>query len=67
MILREIVQALERIERRQEEIIRLLGERGGKAAGERETHGDNDAGALLQAGIDNIMNYQVGKKRGDEQ
>jgi hypothetical protein len=52
MILHEIVQALERLERGQKEIL----ERLGSQAGQEE---------WVQKGIDAILGYQAGKKRGD--
>ena len=54
MILREIVQALERVEERQELILKRLealeSEGGGKAPDE-----------WIQRGLDNILGYQAGK------
>lgn len=62
MFLREIVQALERIERNQAVILGRLDKLEHKA-GNTEKAPDE----WMQQGIDSIMNYQVGKKRGDDQ
>lgn len=59
MFLREIVRALERIERNQALILERLG-----AAGDK--NGEKTPDEWLQEGIDSIMNYQAGKKRGDD-
>ncbi len=58
MILLKIVRALERLEDGQRVILERL-----ERDGDRKAPGDE----WLQDGIDNILNYQVGKKREDGQ
>lgn len=53
MVLREIVQALERVEEGQREILALLEA--------RETPARDDK--WLQNGIDNILAYEAGKRK----
>lgn len=55
MFLREIVQALERVEERQKAILEHL------KALESECVGKDDK--WLQSGIDNILAYEAGKRK----
>lgn len=59
MFLHEIVRALERIERNQALILERL-------AAQENKSGEKAPDEWMQQGIDSIMNYQVGKKRGDD-
>ena len=63
---KNIVLALERIERRQRLILERLEElRAGQCPA--PTGGSPDEGGQwVQKGIDNILAYQVGKKRGEQ-
>lgn len=56
---KNIMLALERIERRQRLILEKLS--GLEKRGEQEREN-----AWLESGIDNILAYQVGKKRGEQ-
>ena len=56
---KNIVLALERIERRQRLILEKLN--GLEKRGEQERES-----VWLESGIDNILAYQVGKKRGEQ-
>ena len=56
---KNIVLALERIERRQKLILEKLN--GLEKRGEQERES-----VWLESGIDNILAYQVGKKRGEQ-
>lgn len=60
MILREIAQALERVEERQELILKRLDalESGGGGSAPDE---------WIQRGLDGILGYQAGKRREDGQ
>ena len=63
---KNIMLALERIERRQRLILERLEElRAGQCPA--PTEGGTDEGSQwVQKGIDNILAYQVGKKRGEQ-
>ena len=61
MIWKEIVWALERVERNQEAILSRLA-----ALEQAPTADDKSADSLIQQGIDSILNYQVGKKREEQ-
>lgn len=56
---KNMVLALERIERRQRLILEKLNSLEKRSAQERET-------AWLESGIDNILAYQAGKKGGEQ-
>ena len=60
MIFKEILLALERIEWRQQQILKKLNTPRTGAAPSGTT-------AWLETGIDNILSYQVGKKGGEEE
>lgn len=67
MILRDILRTLERVESGQKELLDHLAALEKKAADGPETGPDGKApDEWLQNGIDNILNYQAGKKRGDD-
>ena len=61
MIWKEIVWALERVERNQEAILSRLA-----ALEQVPAADDKSADSLIQQGIDSILNYQVGKKREEQ-
>lgn len=67
-VFKNIVLALERIEKRQRLLLsRLDGMAQEQTGGEGRGCGRNAAGdAWLEKGIDNILAYQVGKKRGEQ-
>ena len=85
MFLREIVQALERIEQNQAVVLGrlvVLARDQGTILGRLDTlekqavlngtenktvNTENAADEWLQNGIDNILNYQAGKKRGEQE
>lgn len=71
MFLREIVQALERIERNQAVVLGRLDtlEKWAVLNGteNKTVNTENAADEWLQNGIDNILNYQAGKKRGEQE
>lgn len=58
MILREIMQTLERIEHNQRDILSRMGAAEDKRGEPAAEAGDK----WLQDGIDSIMSYQAGKK-----
>lgn len=66
MLLRKVVQALERIERGQEEIIRLLRDKG-RTAAESDVPAAEGSDKWIQDGIDSILSFQAGKKREADQ
>ena len=67
---KNILRALERIERRQRlilEELRQLRAEGERAVGDAGHYGaDGRERQWLESGIDNILAYQVGKKRGEQ-
>ena len=67
MFLQEIVRALERIERNQALILERLAELDLAALKDKTGNAEKAPDEWMQQGIDNIMNYQAGKKREDSQ
>ena len=60
MVFKRIFLALERIEKRQEQIL-------AKLSGPQADAVPSGTNAWLEKGIDNILSYQVGKKGGEEE
>ena len=71
MFLREIVRALDRIERNQAVVLGRLDTLEKQAVlngtENKTVNTENAADEWLQNGIDNILNYQAGKKRGEQE